>query len=303
MARTTTKRTTKAARQAAEGMGGATALYIRVSTDKQATEGYSLDAQREKLGAYCKANGWTVDPLHIYKDEGLSGKSTERPAYQRMLEAVAAGDVRRIVAVKLDRLSRNTRDFLGLLDYCDAHACGIVSIAEAFDTGTAVGRAVVTVLMAFAELERSQIADRMQSGRDEKARQGERNGAPVPYGYKLTAGEWTVNADQAATVGRIFKEFNAGASLRGVAAVLNSEGIPAPKGAAWYPAQVRYILDNGLYAGIVQYNGAGVPTEDIPAIVDRATYDAAGERLKGLAPGNPTFGKKASSQSATQPAM
>jgi DNA invertase Pin-like site-specific DNA recombinase len=252
-----------------------------------------LDAQREKLEAYCKANGWTADPQHISVDAGISGKSTERPAYQRMLEAVASGDVRRVVAVKLDRLSRNTRDFLGLLDYCDEHACGIVSIAESFDTSTAVGRAVVTVLMAFAELERSQIADRMQSGRDEKARQGERNGAPVPYGYKLAGGEWNVDGDQAATVQRIFAAFTEGASLRSVAAVLNAEGINAPKGAAWYPAQVRYILDNGLYAGLVQYKGnEGVPTADVPAIVDRAEYDAAGARLANLKPGNPAFGKK-----------
>ena len=292
MARNTTKRTSKAARQAALGAGGATALYIRVSTDKQANEGYSLDAQREKLQAYCLAQGWAADDAHIYVDAGQSGKSTDRPHYQRMLQAVAAGDVRRIVAVKLDRLSRNTRDFLGLLDYCDEHACGIVSIAESFDTSTPVGRAVVTVLMAFAELERSQIADRMQSGRDEKARQGERNGAPVPYGYTYNGGQWAAQPDQSATVRRIFTEFNGGASLRGIAAMLNTAGVQAPRGRAWYPAQVSYILDNGLYAGLVQYKGAGVPAENIPAIVGRADYDAAGARLAGLRRGNPQFGRR-----------
>jgi site-specific DNA recombinase len=215
-----------------------------------------------------------------------------------MLAAVAAGDVRRIVAIKLDRLSRNTRDFLALLDYCDEHACGIVSIAEAFDTSTPVGRAVVTVLMAFAELERSQIADRMQLGRDEKARQGERNGAPIPYGYRLEGDTWALDNNQAATIRRIFAEFNTGASLRSVAAMLNSDGVPAPKGAAWYPAQIRYILDNGLYAGVVQYRGNGVTlSEDIPSVVDCATYDAAGARLGHLKRGNPTFGKR----EATQP--
>jgi site-specific DNA recombinase len=293
MARKATTRTTKAARQAALGVGGATALYIRVSTDKQATEGFSLAAQREKLNAYCIANGWTADDAHTYVDAGISGKSTERPEYQKMLAAVAAGDVRRIVAVKLDRLSRNTRDFLGLLDYCDAHACGIVSIAESFDTSTPVGRAVVTVLMAFAELERSQIADRMQSGRDQKAREGERNGAPVPYGYRLEGGQWAAVEHQAATVKRIFEAFNTGASLRGVAAELNAGSVPAPKGAAWYPAQIRYVLDNGLYAGVVQYKGTeGVSTTGIPAIVSRAQYDAAGARLARLTRGNPTFGKQ-----------
>lgn len=291
MARSNTKRTGKA-KQAALGAGGATALYIRVSTDKQATEGYSLEAQREKLAAYCTAQGWTVDDAHIYVDAGQSAKSTDRPEYQRMIAAVAGGGVRRVVAVKLDRLSRNTKDFLGLLDYCDEHNCGIVSIAESFDTSTPVGRAVVTVLMAFAELERSQIADRMQSGRDEKARQGERNGAPVPYGYTCTGGAWAAHPDQAAIVRSIFTEFCGGASLRGVAAKLNAAGVPAPKGRAWYPAQVSYILDNGLYAGLVQYKGgAGVPNESIPAIIEPADYDAAGSRLATLRRGNPTFGK------------
>lgn len=307
MARMPTTRKAKA-KQLGIGAGGATALYIRVSTDKQANEGYSLEAQKEKLLNYCKAQpeAWTVDDAHVYVDSGVSGKSTERPNYQRMLAAVAAGDVRRIVAIKLDRLSRNTRDFLGLLDYCDDHGCGIVSIAESFDTSTAVGRAVVTVLMAFAELERKQISERMQMGRDEKARQGERNGAPVPYGYvRNEAGKWekadgktnaredgTDGDDQASTVARIFDLFVDGASLRGVAAKLNADGVPAPRGKAWYPAQVGYILDNGLYAGLVQYKGnEGIQADDVPAIVDRETYDAAGARLAQLRRGNPNFGK------------
>lgn len=294
MARNGTKRTSKA-KQAALALTGATALYIRVSTDKQANEGYSLDAQKGKLLAYCVAQDWTADDAHIYVDAGQSAKTTDRPAYQRMLAAVAAGDVRRVVAVKLDRLSRNTRDFLGLLDYCDLHDAGIVSIEESFDTSTPVGRAVVTVLMAFAELERSQIAARLQSGRDEKAKQGKRNGAPVPYGYvRDEAGAWLVDDRQANIVRLIFAEFVAGTSLRGICGILNSacEGIPAPRGAKWYPAQAKYILDNGLYAGREQYKGQrGVSAQGIPTIIDSATYDAAGQRLAGLKVGNPTFGK------------
>lgn len=295
MARQTTKRTSKAS-QTALGMGGATALYIRVSTAKQADEGFSLDAQRVKLDAYCTAQGWTVDEDHVYVDEGASAKSTDRPQYQRMLAAVAAGDVRRIVAIKLDRISRNTRDFLSLLDYCDDNGAAIVSMAESFDTGTAVGRAVVTVLMAFAELERNQIAERLQSGRTEKARQGQRNGAPVPYGYAYDGDEWRIVWREAAAVQRIFQEFNAGASLRKITDRLNRDirAIPAPAGAAWYPAQVRYILDNGLYAGLIQYNGHTHQTEsdDVPAIVTREDYDTAGARLATLKRGNPTFGTR-----------
>lgn len=294
MSRMPTTRKAKAKQLATDG-AGATSLYIRVSTDKQATEGFSLDAQREKLNAYCVSQGWTVDEKHVYVDSGVSAKSTERPEYQRMLAAVADGQVQRIVAIKLDRISRNTKDFLGLLDYCDDHGCGIVSIAENFDTSTAVGRAVVTVLMALAELERKQIGERMQMGRTEKARQGERNGAPTPYGYvRNEAGKWSAPWEQAAVVREIFRQFNNGASLRSIAAALNDADVPTPGGKAWYARQVSYILDNGLYAGVLQYLGKEVkPTEDVPAIVSREAYDQAGARLAQLRPGNPNFGKAA----------
>ena len=144
MARQSTTRSTQ--KQAKLGIrADATALYTRVSTDRQADEGYSLDAQRERLLAYCTAQGWAADASHIYTDAGISGKSTDRPAYQRMLAAIEAGEVRRVVVTKLDRLSRNTKDFLGLLDYCDSRDCALVSIAESFDTGTAVGLSLIHI--------------------------------------------------------------------------------------------------------------------------------------------------------------
>ena len=140
-----------------------------MSTDKQANEGYSLEAQRDKLGAtagHRTVGRWTLRTCTLTP---ASVASLPNAPTIRHAGRVAAGDVRRIVAIKLDRLSRNTRDFLGLLDYCDEHGCGIVSIAESFDTTTPVGRAVVTVLMAFAELERKQIGERMQMGTRRKS--------------------------------------------------------------------------------------------------------------------------------------
>jgi site-specific DNA recombinase len=279
MARKSTSRKAKETKRASNATG--TAVYIRVSTDRQVNEGYSLDAQHNKLLAYCAGLGWAVDPKHIYRDEGVSAKTTARPQYQAMLSAVEAGDVRRIVAIDLSRLSRNTRDFLTLLDYCDEHACGIVSIAESFDTSTAVGRAVVTILMVFNELERKQIAIKTQGGRDEKAKQGKRNGAPVPYGYaRDDAGAWSVVEDHAQTVRFIFERFIAGDGLRAICRRLNDAGIPPPRGEAWYPQAIGYLLDNGWYAGLVQYGGRdAVPTNEVQAIITRGVYDAAGKRL------------------------
>ena len=166
----------------------------------------------------CAANGWTVCAEHVYIDAGESGKSAARPAYQRMTEAIEAGAVNRVVVTKLDRLSRNTRDFLEFLDYCDSRGCAIVSIAESFDTGTPIGRAGVTVLMAFAELERRQITDRVMTGKREEARQGGYNGARCPLGYTYENQTWQIAEPAATTVQTIFDRFTAGDAMKTIAA-------------------------------------------------------------------------------------
>ena len=117
-----------------------TALYVRVSTQSQADEGFSLEAQQERLEAYCKAQGWHICSNHIYIDAGVSGKTTERPQFQAMLEAAQAGKVQRIVAMKLDRMARNVREFLATVDQLKAWGCDLVLVKESFDTSTPHGR-------------------------------------------------------------------------------------------------------------------------------------------------------------------
>src|SRR5215208_3101862 len=95
---------------------GCTALYIRVSTERQADEGFSLDAQQTQLRAFCVAQGWHLCEEHVYVDAGISGKTVERSAFQHMMQAAAAGVIKRIVAIKLDRLARNVRDFLATVE-------------------------------------------------------------------------------------------------------------------------------------------------------------------------------------------
>lgn len=260
-----------------------TALYIRVSTQKQADEGYSLDAQRERLTAMCTANGWRLCEDHVYVDAAESGKSADRQAYQAMLAAIEAGAVSRVIVAKLDRLSRNTRDFLEFLDFCDTHACAIVSIAEGFDTGTPTGRAVVTVLMAFAELERKQIKDRVMTGKREKARQGGYNGARCPLGYRYDGRVWEIDDAGAATVRAAFDRFLTGATLTAIAQELNDAGAQTARGGRWHPSTVRYILTNGFYAGLSQWDGIEeTPPGNWPPIIDGQTYHAAQQRLNAL---------------------
>lgn len=286
MARTMTKRKPKP-----ETLGmqaDCTALYIRVSTDKQADEGYSLDAQRTKLDAYCLAMGWHVCPNHVYVDAGESAKSVARPAFQRLLAAAQAGDVRRIVAVKLDRLSRNVRDFLGLVDDLRHDGCDLVLLAENFDTGTPTGKFALTMFAAMAELERATITDRVMSGKRQKATGGGFNGSPAPYGYTYDgAGTMTVHAAQAAIVQRISTEFLTGATMADIARGLNAEAIPTKRGGKWATETVRYILRNGGYAGLAQWDGVETSSEVYPAIIGAEDYEAAHRRLSALKPGKP----------------
>ncbi len=256
-----------------------TALYIRVSTDKQAEEGYSLDAQASRLQSYCDAQGWTVSPAHVYIDAGLSGKSTDRPAFLAMMQAAQDGQITRIVAMKLDRLARNTRDFLSTVERLQAAGCDLVLLKESFDTGTPHGKFALTMFAAIAELEVSQIAERVKSGKVQKAAQGGDNGRYCPLGYSFDNGRYSVEESAAQTVRSIFTDYTTGQSLTDIARRLTAQGVPTARGGQWHPATVRYILTNGYYAGLNQYDGQTAPASH-PAIVSPDAYSAAIARLE-----------------------
>jgi len=261
-----------------------TALYIRVSTEKQASEGYSLEDQRARLDAYCTANDWTVCPEHVYVDAGISGKTTDRPEFKRMLHAARNGDIVRVVALKLDRLARNTRQFLATVDELSGVGCDLVLVKESFDTSTPHGRFALTLFAAMAELERVQIAERTMGGRRQKARQGGYNGSRVAFGYTYDGEDFQIDETAAQTVRQVFSMFNSGSSLSAIAKELNRRGVKTQRGGKWYASTVRYILTNGFYAGLVQYDGISTDG-DHDSIVDVETYDAAIARLQALKPG------------------
>ena len=285
MARKYTKRAQAATQQALPT--GCTALYIRVSTEKQADEGFSLDAQHQRLDAYCTAQSWTVCEEHIYIDGGVSGKNTDRAQFQRMMQAAQEGAIQRIVAIKLDRLARNTRDFLATVEQLTAAGCDLVLIKESFDTGTPHGKFALTMFAAIAELEASQIQERTMAGRQQKARNGGDNGRATPLGYTHDGQRYHVEPTTAETVQAIFRQFNAGDSLTAIAADLNARQVPTARGGKWYPATVRYILTNGFYAGLIQYDGEEAVEEEgeHEVIIASETYEDAQLRLLSLKPG------------------
>lgn len=258
-----------------------TALYIRVSTERQAEEGYSLDAQEKRLGAYCQAQGWDVDAKHIYKDAGISGKSTHREQFQAMMQAARSGEITRIVAMKLDRIARNVKDFLGIVDELKAAGCDLVLIKESFDTSTPHGKFALTMFAAMAELEAATITERVMSGKAEKASEGGYNGAQCPLGYQYANGTFAVDSSAAYWVREVFNRFVAGQTMSGIATALNEAGAPTAKGGAWYAGTVRYVLQNGFYAGLTQWDGVE-ERGDHPTIIDLETYEAAHSRLQNI---------------------
>jgi site-specific DNA recombinase len=261
-----------------------TALYIRVSTEKQANEGYGLEAQRSELDKYCAAQGWRVAPEHIYIDAGVSGKSSDRPAFQAMLEAAKAGQIQRIVATKLDRIARNLKNLLQTVEELKRYDCALVIKKEAFDTSTPQGTFVMQMLGAVAELERSMIGERVHSGRVEKATQGGYNGSRCPIGYSYQNGQFTIT-ERAETVRSIFQMGLAGLSLNAIMRHLNASRTPTPSGkGSWTVAGIKHILANGAYAGLAQWDGVEVAGA-YPLIIDAATYEAMQARLKTMTRG------------------
>ena len=162
-------------------------LYIRVSTESQ-EEGYSIDEQKDRLLAYCKAHGWIV--VAIFIDPGHSGSNLNRPAMQTMIEAAERRDADAVLVYKLDRLSRSQKDTLYLIeDVFMPNGVDFISMQENINTASVFGKAMIGVLSVFAQLEREQITERTMMGRDGRAKEGKwHGGGTEPIGYDYVNG-------------------------------------------------------------------------------------------------------------------
>jgi len=231
--------------------------YIRVSTDEQATQGFSLPAQRERLDQFAKSQGWTV--TKFYEDDGYSAKDTNRPALQQMLRDTQKGEV--IVVYKLDRLTRSVMDLYQLMKTFDTRGVLFKSATEEFNTTTSHGRLMITLVAVLAQWERETIAERTKMGRQKKATTGEWPGGPIPFGYKgeptLVRGTRTLyelvpDPGRAHIVQQIFERYLGGQGVRGIALWLSRElGVPAAAGGVWRPVTLVRLLTNPVYCGDV----------------------------------------------------
>src|SRR5581483_11854883 len=191
--------------------------YVRVSTDMQ-VERDALQNQIQALESNAVAQGLR---LRLYKDEGISAKDTDRPDLQRLLADVRAGRVRSVIVTKLDRISRSLHDLLDLMQLFEQHGVKFISLRDNIDTSGPVGRFMLHILGAIAELERAITAERVAEDMKLRARRGKWNGGMAPYGRRLVDGRLETNAEEAAVLRRMAQLLRDRRSWRGVALALN----------------------------------------------------------------------------------
>jgi len=242
-----------------------TAIYIRVSTDAQREEGYSIDAQTEMLEAYCVSKG-LKNYVH-YTDPGYTGSNMDRPALQQLLIDVKSGLIDAVVVYKLDRLSRSQKDTLYLIeDVFNPHGVDFISTQENMDTSTPMGRLMLGILSAFAQLERENIRERTRMGMKERVKSGLwPGGGRIPFGYDYDQqkGILVPNKD-AETVRKIYDLYLEGYSTGRIYKMLGMK----------YEKQAIQILERKSNAGYITYNGEEYLGQH-KAIVSLETYQKA----------------------------
>ena len=254
------------------------ALYTRISTDEE-HQPWSLGAQCERLRAYCAAQGWTV--VEAYDDQA-SGATLQRPGLQR---AVADARLRRfdlLLAVRVDRLSRNLAHLAHLAEVLKEVDVGLVSATEPFDTGSPTGRMLFQMLGSFAEFERAMIIDRVRAGMARRAKMGNWPGGPIPFGYdrKPETKELVAHAFQAPVVQKIFRLYTRDRiGTDAIARTLNEARELAPGRREWTRQKVAHVLHNPAYMGLVAWENE-LHEGKHPALIDRATFDAAKRVLR-----------------------
>ena len=233
--------------------GSRAALYARVSTDEQAEEGYSLGAQLEVMRAYCEINDLTV--AEEYVDDGYSGRNTRRPAYSRMFSPEEQSNWDVLVVMKMDRIHRNSRNFMDMMDDLQRHGKQFVSAYDRIDTSTAVGRFVMDMIQRIAQLESEQIGERTYMGMRQKAEEGAGLlGFNAPFGYRFDEDSCLVSVDdELDTVREIYDLYLSGWTMDAIAYRLNCQDTLTRKGNPWNKFNLRTILHNPIYAGYLHW--------------------------------------------------
>ncbi|HDX9538244.1 MULTISPECIES: recombinase family protein [Bacillus] len=227
-------------------------MYARVSTEEQATEGYSIKAQKDLLNTYAEKHNLTI--ISEYIDEGKSGKSIDgRPQMIHLLEDAKQEKFEAVIVYKLDRLARKTRDSLEIVETLGSHGVQLISLSENIDTTTPHGKMFYTVLSSLAEMERDQIVGRVKMGMTQRAKEGKWNGGQC-FGYDAKEKKLVVNENEAKIVKEIFDYADQGFGYKKIVGILNQKGYITKRGNVFSIGTLKGILDNPVYIGKVRFN-------------------------------------------------
>jgi site-specific DNA recombinase len=291
------------------------AIYTRKSSDDGLEQEFnSLDAQYEACVAYVASQrheGWKLIPDR-YDDGGLSGGTMDRPGLQRLLAAIDAGRIGMVVVYKIDRLTRSLADFARLVERLEATGCSFVSVTQAFNTSSSMGRLTLNVLLSFAQFEREVTAERIRDKIAASKKKGLWMGGAVPLGYdrptdQTAARVLQINAVEARTVRSLFTLYADLGSLRLTQEAALAQGLsprkadhlpdrPAEPITTFSNGQLHYLLTNPVYRGLIRHRGAIHPGQHAP-IIDAVLWDqvqaglqanAARQRGRAMAHGRAT---------------
>ena len=254
-------------------------IYVGVSTDDQRDNGYSIDSQLRMIKEYCEKNEYDI--VDVYNDAGHSGKDLMRPEMQRLLKDIKSKKIDKLVAIKVDRLTRNNYDGFWLLNYCEEHDVKIELILEPYDVSTANGEMIFGMNLVFGQRERKEIGARTKRAMEEMVLE-RIHPSKAPYGYirNKETGHLEVEPIEAEVVKEIFELCKQGNSTRGIATIMKDNNAYLKQG-KWKADRVYKILTNSIYIGIFEYGKYKRKPQDIlrvenycEPIIDEITWNA-----------------------------
>lgn len=229
------------------------AIYTRVSTEEQAKEGYSLEAQEDRLRVLARSFDWAV--YKIYSDEGFSAKNRNRPALKQMMIDAKIQKFNTVLVYKIDRLSRSLKDLIEIVLELSKSEVGFKSSTEMIDTTTAEGRLMFHQFGSFAQYERELIGQRTRMALIKRLKQGNWNTIP-PYGYKIVEGKLEIDKPETQNVHLIFDLYlKKNMGIQNITHYMNKAGCKPRLADHWRAARIYKILTNPVYTGLVRWGG------------------------------------------------
>ncbi|SJZ99723.1 recombinase family protein [Selenihalanaerobacter shriftii] len=268
------------------------AIYTRVSTHHQVDKD-SLEFQEKELKNYSEYLLGIKD-YEVFSDAGYSGKNTKRPGYQEMMNRIEGGEFTHLLVWKIDRISRNLIDFAQMYEDLKGYDVTFVSKNEQFDTSSAMGEAMLKIILVFAELERNLASERVTSIMLDRAQKGLWNGAPTPLGYNYDkeTQKLTINKKESEHIKFIFDQYEEHHSTGDVKHQLEIADIKTKRGGSWTTKTIGQILRNPIYKGTYRYNykkaGRGeikdkeewiIVDDCFPAIIDEDQWEKVNKML------------------------